>query len=80
MLDRPDEHDIHRPKHHHMSLGLGLGPHRCLGMDVVNQEMAGAINGLMDRWPGLRPDPDQPRAQLVGFDYRGMSTLPVCLS
>lgn len=75
VFDRPDEFDIHRPKQHHM--GLGLGPHRCLGMDVAKQEMVAAISGLMDRWPNLRLDPNQPRPVFVGLDHRGMSAVPV---
>jgi cytochrome P450 len=74
---RPDEFDIHRPKVHHM--GLGLGPHRCLGMDVAKQEMVAAISGLMDRWPAMRIDPDKPKPQFVGFDHRGMSAVTVRL-
>lgn len=77
VFDRPDEFDIHRPKHHH--LGFGLGPHRCLGMDVAKQEMIAAINGLMDRWPNLRYDPDAPMPVFAGLDMRGMTALPVIL-
>lgn len=77
VFDRPDEYDIHRRKLHHM--GLGLGPHRCLGMDVAKQEMIGAISGLMDRWPNLRLDPDQPRPRFVGLDHCGMSAVTVRL-
>jgi cytochrome P450 len=75
VFDHPDAYDIHRPKHHHM--GLGLGPHRCLGIDVAKQEMVAAINGLMDRWPKLRLDPDMPKPEFVGLDHRGMSAVPV---
>jgi cytochrome P450 len=77
VFDRPDEFDIHRKKQHHM--GLGLGPHRCLGMDVAKQEMVAAISGLMDRWPHLRLDPGKPAPRFVGLDHRGMSAIPVLL-
>jgi cytochrome P450 len=77
IYERPDEYDIHRRKHHHM--GLGLGPHRCLGMDVAKQEMVAAINGLMDRWPNLRLDPDKPAPRFVGLDHCGMSAVTVRL-
>jgi cytochrome P450 len=77
VYDRPDEYDIHRPKAHHM--GLGLGPHRCLGMDVAKQEMIAAISGLMDRWPNLRLDPDKPAPRFVGLDHCGMSAVTVRL-
>ncbi|MBW8783692.1 MAG: cytochrome P450 [Novosphingobium sp.] len=75
VYERPDQYDIHRKKHHHM--GLGLGPHRCLGMDVAKQEMIAAISGLMDRWPHLRLDSDQPKPRFVGLDHRGMTAVPV---
>jgi cytochrome P450 len=78
MFENPDVFDIHRPKQHHM--GLGLGPHRCLGMDVAKQEMVGAINGLMDRWPDLKLDPAQPKPMFVGLDHRGMSAVPVAMN
>lgn len=77
VYDRPDEYDIHRPKHHH--LGFGLGPHRCLGMDVAKQEIIAAVNGLMNRWPNLRLDPDQPKPVFAGLDMRGMTAVPVLL-
>jgi len=77
VFDRPDVFDIHRPKHHH--LGFGLGPHRCLGMDVAKQEMIVAVNGLMDRWPNLRYDPAAPKPVFAGLDMRGMTALPVLL-
>jgi cytochrome P450 len=75
VFDRPDEYDIHRPNHY--NLGTGLGPHRCLGRDVAKQEMVAAINGLMDRWPNMRLDPDQPKPVYMGLEHRGMSALPV---
>ena len=77
VFDKPDAFDIHRPKQHH--LGFGLGPHRCLGMDVAKQEMIVAINGLMDRWPNLHYDPSQPKPIFAGVDMRGMTALPVVL-
>ena len=75
VFERPRQFDLHRRKQHHM--GLGLGPHRCLGMDVAKQEIVCAINGLMNRWPDLRLDPDQPRPRFAGLDHRGMSAVPV---
>lgn len=77
VFERPGEFDIFRKKEHHM--GFGFGPHRCLGMDVARQEMVVAINGLMDRWPDLRIDPDKPAPQYRGLDHRGMSSMTVRL-
>lgn len=75
VFERPDEYDIFRPKKAHM--GFGFGPHRCLGLDVAKQEIVIGINGLMDRWPNLRIDPDMPRPKFVGFEDRGMSAVTV---
>jgi cytochrome P450 len=74
--ENPDVYDIFRPKQYH--LGFGLGPHQCLGMNVAKMEMITAINGLLDRFPNMRLDPDQPRPQLVGgLEQRGMTAVPV---
>jgi cytochrome P450 len=73
----PEAYDIFRDKSHQM--GFGFGPHRCLGMDVARQEMIVAINGLMDRFPNMRLDPDKPKPQYRGLDHRGMSAVTVRL-
>jgi cytochrome P450 len=76
--ENPDAYDPMRPAKYH--LGFGLGPHQCLGMNVAKQEMITALNGLMDRFPNLRLDPDAPPAQLHGgLEQRGMSAVPVLL-
>lgn len=77
VFESPTAYDIFRKKEHHM--GFGFGPHRCLGMDVAKQEMVLAINGLMDRFPNLRLDPDQPGPIFGGLEHRGMTSLPVVL-
>jgi len=74
--ENPDAYDPLRPAKYH--LGFGLGPHQCLGMNVAKQEMITALNGLMDRFPKLRLDPDAPPAQLHGgLEQRGMSSVRV---
>ncbi|MCB2062429.1 MAG: cytochrome P450 [Novosphingobium sp.] len=78
VFENPKAYDIFRKKEHHM--GFGFGPHRCLGMDVAKQEMVLAINGLMDRFPNLRLDPDAPAPILGGLEHRGMTAIPVVLS
>lgn len=77
VFERPDEYDIHRPRHQH--LGFGVGPHRCIGIDVAKQEIITAISGLMDRWPKLRLDPDQPKPRFRGLEHRLMTAVPVRL-
>jgi cytochrome P450 len=74
--ENPDVYDLFRPFQHH--LGFGMGPHRCLGMEVALQEMITALNGLMNRFPMMRLDPDAPAPQILGgLHQRGMSTVPV---
>jgi len=76
--DNPDVYDPFRPYQPH--LGFGMGPHRCLGLEVAKQEMLVALNGLMERFPDLCLDSDAPRAELLGgLEQRGMSAVPVCL-
>ncbi|TGD73395.1 cytochrome P450 [Mangrovimicrobium sediminis] len=76
--DNPGQYDPLRPFQPH--LGFGMGPHRCLGLDVAKQEMSSALNALMDRYPNLRLDPDAPAPELLGgVEQRGMSAVPVVL-
>jgi cytochrome P450 len=76
--ENPDIYDPFRPAQYH--LGFGLGPHQCLGMNVAKQEMITAINGLLDRFPNMRLDPEAPPAKLHGgLEQRGMSTVNVVL-
>lgn len=74
--ENPNVYDPFRPRKHH--LGFGLGPHRCLGMNVAKLEMIAAINGLMDRFPNMRLDRDAPHPVLHGgLEQRGMTAVPV---
>lgn len=76
--ENPDVYNIYRPFKPH--LGFGMGPHRCLGMEVAKQEMIVAINGLMDRFPNLTLDDSAPTPELLGgVEQRGMSSVPVRL-
>lgn len=74
----PDVFDLFRPAQSH--LGFGMGPHRCLGMEIAKQEMVAAINGLLDRFPNMTLDPQAPVPELLGgLEQRGMSAVPVRL-
>lgn len=76
--ENPDVYNPFRPFQPH--LGFGMGPHRCLGMDVAKQEMIVAMNGLMDRFPNLALDHSAPAPELLGgVEQRGMSSVPVTL-
>ncbi|GIX30613.1 MAG: hypothetical protein KatS3mg124_1085 [Porticoccaceae bacterium] len=74
--DHPDVYDPFRPRQSH--LGFGMGPHRCLGMEVAKMEMVLAINGLLERFPHMTLDPDAPPPRLLGgLHQRGYSAVPV---
>jgi len=76
--DDPDVYTLHRPFQQH--LGTGMGPHMCLGRFVAELEMSVAINRLLDAFPDLRLDPDQPEPVITGgLEQRGVSALPVLL-
>ncbi|MGE3690317.1 MAG: cytochrome P450 [Novosphingobium sp.] len=77
VFKNPEAYDIYRDQKHNM--GFGFGPHRCLGMDVARQEMIVAINGLLDRFPKMRLDPDKPKPEYRGIDHRGMTAVTVKL-
>jgi len=75
--ERPDEFDPFRPLKPH--LGFGHGPHTCLGMHVARMEMTHGIGALLDRFPGVRLDPDAPAPNIVGLYERGPDAVPVRL-
>jgi cytochrome P450 len=76
--DNPDVYDLTRPVQH--QLGWGMGTHQCMGMNVAKTEIITAINGLLDTFPAIRLDPDQPAPFLTGgLEQRGISALPVLL-
>jgi len=79
VFENPDVYDIFRPRTR-PHLGFGMGPHRCLGLEVSKQEMIAAIEGLLDRFPDMKLDPEAPEPQLLGgLEQRGMSAIPVIL-
>lgn len=76
--DNPDVFDLHREKLTNMAFGLGT--HRCLGMNVARVEIETGINALLDAFPNLRLDPDQPAPFMTGgLEQQGVSGLPVLL-
>ncbi len=76
--DNPDAFDINRPKLSNMAFGLGV--HRCLGMNVAKVEMMHAIGALLDAFPDIRLDPDEPMPEIGGgFEQRGPTAVPVLL-
>lgn len=76
--DNPDAYDLFRKQQGH--IGFGIGPHQCLGMNVARSEINVGINALLDYFPNMRLDPDQPPPYLTGgLEQRGMSAIPVLL-
>ena len=76
--DRPDEFDIFRPVQR--SVAFAAGVHSCLGQHVAREEMLGALNALLDRFPNIRWDPAYPPARLSGsLLSRGPGPLRVLL-
>ncbi len=76
--DRPEVYDLHRKALPH--LGFGIGQHRCLGLNVAQQEMQAGISALIDAFPDMRLDPDANAPFITGgLEQRGVTGLPVLL-
>ena len=75
--ERPDEFDPFRTVKPH--IGFGHGPHTCLGMHVARAEMTHGIGALLDRFPHLCLDPDEPPPRIIGLYERGPNGIPVLL-
>ena len=76
--DNPDVFDINRPRI--TNLAFGLGVHRCLGMNVAKVEMMHAIGALLEAFPNIRLDPNEPVPEIGGgFEQRGPTAVPVLL-
>jgi cytochrome P450 len=52
------------------NLAFGWGRHRCLGVHLARMELVTALDALLDRLPGLRPDPDVEPARISGLMFR----------
>jgi len=75
----PDVYDLNRPVQR--SLAFAAGAHSCLGQHVAREEMLGALNALLDRFPNIRWDPSAPPAKLSGgLISRGPGPLNVLLN
>lgn len=57
---------------------FGAGPHVCLGMSLSLVEMKLAMQGVLDRLPNLRKDPDHwDQVKVRGLQLRSPTILPV---
>lgn len=68
IFSNPDVFDIDRKKVRHV--GFGFGNHVCVGQHLARLEMTRALNGILDRLPNLRLDPDRPPPTVVGAYMR----------
>ena len=76
--DNPDEFDLHRKMKPH--IGFGMGAHMCMGRNVAESEMYVALDALMNEFPDMRIDPDQPAPFMTGgLEQRGISSMHVLL-
>jgi cytochrome P450 len=71
----PDAFDIFREDKQHISFGDGA--HKCLGMHLARLEMRVLLNAVLDRLPGLRPDPAAEDPHIHGLLFRSPPNLPV---
>ena len=74
-FENPDDFNIFRKVERAMS--FAYGPHVCIGQHVARLEMAKALNGLLDRLPNLRLDPEKPPPRLVGLNSRSPAAIHV---
>lgn len=72
-----DEFDIRRPRR--ANLSFATGPHYCIGHHFARVQLATAVGMLLERFSGLRPDPDS-EPVYRGHEYRSPKSLRVLLA
>jgi cytochrome P450 len=72
----PDRFDVGRADNRH--LGLGLGPHICLGAALARLELRIAVGVLIERFPRLTLETDN-LTWLHSLAERGLTSLPVTI-
>jgi cytochrome P450 len=75
---RPDVFDLDRDPNPHLAFGRGI--HFCVGAPLARLEGKVAMNLLLDRYPGLRRDPQDPPAFLPTPNMTGAQRLPLLLA
>jgi len=73
----PDRFDLDRRADDHLSFGFGR--HFCLGTHLARMEARTALTAVLDRFPGLRLDPDAPPPRITGLAFRSPQALRVRL-
>ncbi|MGS2645158.1 cytochrome P450 [Streptosporangium sp. LJ11] len=74
----PDVFDPSRDPNPH--LGFGRGIHFCIGAPLARLEGKVALNLLLDRFPHLRTDPDEPPRFIPSPSMTGVRKLPLLTS
>lgn len=75
IFENADEFDIDRKLK--PSFTFGYGPHMCIGQFVAKLELSAAVNAVLDLFPNVRLDPDQPAPEIQGGQLRGASSIQV---
>ncbi|MEI5101188.1 cytochrome P450 [Streptomyces sp. PmtG] len=73
VFERPHTFDPARATNPH--LGFGRGIHFCVGAPLARLEGRIVLDILLDRFPALRADPDNPPTFLPSADLTGVKTL-----
>ncbi|GAB3101677.1 cytochrome P450 [Aestuariicella hydrocarbonica] len=74
-FENADQFDIDRKSK--PSFGFGFGSHMCIGQFIAKTELSVALNAVLDLFPNIRFDPEQPKPVIKGAQLRGPHTLPV---
>lgn len=74
VFEAPDRFDLRRANVR-LHLAFAQGPHFCLGAHAAWLETRVAVSLLLQRLPGLRLDPDRPRAEPRGLVFRKPAAL-----
>jgi cytochrome P450 len=74
----PHEFDPFRPRLPHLT--FASGPHFCIGNQLARMEVRVALGRLLERFPDMQLDGEQPTPFVTGCHYRMPTAAPVILS
>lgn len=75
VFENADSFDLDRRQK--PSFGFGFGPHMCIGQFVAKVELQCAVNAILDLFPNVRLDPEQPAPKVEGAMLRGAAAVHV---